>query len=219
MSAFSFSFLVRYLSAYPSRPFKVGRFVELYQRSFKYDSLLGGSEEVLADLGVRQASRKMPKAVLCSYSVFPRVSASSSLTFGLHGLLCMIRSIATSRMARSGSNVPSPPSLRYPLIFHSLFSFRLSVVRFLSCPQSISPPRALRLTPTKVYPAAVVLVRIRQIRCTSPRSLSRKQSKHSFSANAFLDQAMSAHGRGQSARAFGGPSAVLDKLRCETPQR
>lgn len=34
------------------------------QRTYKFDSILGGSEEVLNDLAVRQASRKMPKAVL-----------------------------------------------------------------------------------------------------------------------------------------------------------
>lgn len=42
----------------------MGGFIEMYRRTVKFDSLLGGSEEVLADLGVRQASRKMPKAVL-----------------------------------------------------------------------------------------------------------------------------------------------------------
>ncbi|GAA5935723.1 uncharacterized protein JCM15063_001782 [Sporobolomyces koalae] len=42
----------------------MGQFIEAFNRSYKYDSLLGGAEEVLADLGVRQASRKMPKAVL-----------------------------------------------------------------------------------------------------------------------------------------------------------
>lgn len=42
----------------------MGRFVEMFQRSYKFDAVLGGSEEVLFDLGVRQAMRKMPKAVL-----------------------------------------------------------------------------------------------------------------------------------------------------------
>ncbi|POW00652.1 hypothetical protein PSTT_13004, partial [Puccinia striiformis] len=42
----------------------MGRFVEMFQRSYKFDAVLGGSEEVLFDLGVRQAMRKMPPAVL-----------------------------------------------------------------------------------------------------------------------------------------------------------
>ncbi|GAA5922485.1 hypothetical protein JCM1841_004926 [Sporobolomyces salmonicolor] len=42
----------------------MGGLIEMFQRTQKFDALLGGAEEVLADLGVRQASRKMPKAVL-----------------------------------------------------------------------------------------------------------------------------------------------------------
>ncbi|GAA5911500.1 hypothetical protein JCM6882_000519 [Rhodosporidiobolus microsporus] len=42
----------------------LGAFIENFRRNQKFDALLGGAEEVLADLGVRQASRKMPKAVL-----------------------------------------------------------------------------------------------------------------------------------------------------------
>ncbi|KAM0753923.1 acyl-CoA dehydrogenase NM domain-like protein [Meredithblackwellia eburnea MCA 4105] len=42
----------------------MGQFVELFQRSYKFDAVLGGSEEILMDLGVKQASKKMPKAVL-----------------------------------------------------------------------------------------------------------------------------------------------------------
>ncbi|ORY70647.1 acyl-CoA dehydrogenase/oxidase [Leucosporidium creatinivorum] len=42
----------------------MGVYIEQAQRTFKFDSILGGSEEVLADLGVRQASKIMPKAVL-----------------------------------------------------------------------------------------------------------------------------------------------------------
>jgi alkylation response protein AidB-like acyl-CoA dehydrogenase/predicted heme/steroid binding protein len=42
----------------------MGGFVEMFQRTHKFDAILGGAEEVLGDLGVRQASRKMPKAVL-----------------------------------------------------------------------------------------------------------------------------------------------------------
>ncbi|GAA6005841.1 hypothetical protein JCM11491_004030 [Sporobolomyces phaffii] len=52
----------------------MGGFVEMYQRTYKFDSLLGGAEEVLADLGVRQASRKMPKAVLCKKKTTTRLA-------------------------------------------------------------------------------------------------------------------------------------------------
>ncbi|KAL4248028.1 acyl-CoA dehydrogenase family protein [Abortiporus biennis] len=39
----------------------MGRFVEHYHRTVPFDSLLGGAEDVLGDLGVRQAIRQMPK--------------------------------------------------------------------------------------------------------------------------------------------------------------
>ncbi|EMD34083.1 hypothetical protein CERSUDRAFT_117593 [Gelatoporia subvermispora B] len=39
----------------------MGRFVEHYYRIVPFDALLGGAEDVLADLGVRQAIRAMPK--------------------------------------------------------------------------------------------------------------------------------------------------------------
>ncbi|KAH7358021.1 medium-chain specific acyl-CoA dehydrogenase [Plectosphaerella cucumerina] len=39
----------------------MGRIIEMFNRTYKYDSILGGAEEVLADLGVRQAIRNMPK--------------------------------------------------------------------------------------------------------------------------------------------------------------
>ncbi|KAF8486055.1 peroxisomal acyl-CoA-dehydrogenase [Russula ochroleuca] len=38
----------------------MGRFVEHYHRTITFDSLLGGAEDVLGDLGVRQALRAMP---------------------------------------------------------------------------------------------------------------------------------------------------------------
>jgi len=38
----------------------MGRFIEHYHRTIAFDSLLGGAEDVLADLGVRQALRAMP---------------------------------------------------------------------------------------------------------------------------------------------------------------
>ncbi|BGO97423.1 Acyl-CoA dehydrogenase [Rhodotorula toruloides] len=42
----------------------MGALIEQYQRTYKFDNVLGGADEVLADLGVRQASKRMPKAVL-----------------------------------------------------------------------------------------------------------------------------------------------------------
>ncbi|KEP48560.1 acyl-CoA dehydrogenase [Rhizoctonia solani 123E] len=39
----------------------MGRMIEHYHRTVPFDSLLGGAEDVLGDLGVRQAMRKMPK--------------------------------------------------------------------------------------------------------------------------------------------------------------
>lgn len=38
----------------------MGRFIEHYHRTIAFDSLLGGAEDVLGDLGVRQALRGMP---------------------------------------------------------------------------------------------------------------------------------------------------------------
>jgi alkylation response protein AidB-like acyl-CoA dehydrogenase len=42
----------------------MGRNVESFHRTYKFDSILGGTEEILADLGVRQALKSMPKAML-----------------------------------------------------------------------------------------------------------------------------------------------------------
>ncbi|KAF2480415.1 acyl-CoA dehydrogenase/oxidase [Neohortaea acidophila] len=42
----------------------MGRVVEAFHRTYKFDSILGGAEEVMADLGVRQAMRFMPNAKL-----------------------------------------------------------------------------------------------------------------------------------------------------------
>lgn len=39
----------------------MGRVIESFNRGYKFDSILGGAEEILADLGVRQALRFMPK--------------------------------------------------------------------------------------------------------------------------------------------------------------
>ncbi|ETW83018.1 hypothetical protein HETIRDRAFT_474137 [Heterobasidion irregulare TC 32-1] len=39
----------------------MGRFIEHYHRTVPFDALLGGAEDVLGDLGVRQAIRAMPK--------------------------------------------------------------------------------------------------------------------------------------------------------------
>ncbi|KAF2227637.1 acyl-CoA dehydrogenase family protein [Elsinoe ampelina] len=42
----------------------MGRTVEHFHRCYKFDAILGGTEEILADLGVRQAMKEMPKAML-----------------------------------------------------------------------------------------------------------------------------------------------------------
>ncbi|CZT20325.1 probable acyl-CoA dehydrogenase family protein [Ramularia collo-cygni] len=42
----------------------MGRVVEMFSRTYKYDAILGGSEAVLEDLAVRQATKLMPRAVL-----------------------------------------------------------------------------------------------------------------------------------------------------------
>ncbi|TEB34639.1 acyl-CoA dehydrogenase [Coprinellus micaceus] len=39
----------------------MGKFIEHYHRTVPFDALLGGAEDVLSDLGVRQALRDMPK--------------------------------------------------------------------------------------------------------------------------------------------------------------
>ncbi|EME83360.1 uncharacterized protein MYCFIDRAFT_64684 [Pseudocercospora fijiensis CIRAD86] len=38
----------------------MGKVVEMFNRTYKFDAILGGAEEVLADLGVRQAMKFMP---------------------------------------------------------------------------------------------------------------------------------------------------------------
>ncbi|KAG9241404.1 acyl-CoA dehydrogenase-like protein [Calycina marina] len=45
----------------------MGRTIEMFQRTYKFDAILGGAEEVLGDLGVRQALKSMetgPKSML-----------------------------------------------------------------------------------------------------------------------------------------------------------
>ena len=42
----------------------MGKVIEMFHRTYKFDAILGGTEEILADLGVRQAFRKFPKAML-----------------------------------------------------------------------------------------------------------------------------------------------------------
>ena len=43
--------------------FIVVHFFVQYHRTSPFDAILGGTEDVMADLGVRQAVRKMPKDV------------------------------------------------------------------------------------------------------------------------------------------------------------
>ncbi|PFH55558.1 hypothetical protein XA68_18040 [Ophiocordyceps unilateralis] len=38
----------------------MGRHIEMFNRTYKFDAILGGAEEILADLGVRQAMRSFP---------------------------------------------------------------------------------------------------------------------------------------------------------------
>ncbi|KAI6821241.1 acyl-CoA dehydrogenase [Hortaea werneckii] len=42
----------------------MGKVVEMWHRTYKFDAILGGTEEILADLGVRQAMKNFPKAML-----------------------------------------------------------------------------------------------------------------------------------------------------------
>ncbi|ORY09745.1 acyl-CoA dehydrogenase family protein [Clohesyomyces aquaticus] len=42
----------------------MGRVVEMFHRTYKFDAILGGTEEILADLGVRQAMKGFPKSML-----------------------------------------------------------------------------------------------------------------------------------------------------------
>lgn len=42
----------------------MGRTVEQFHRTYKFDAILGGAEEILADLGVRQAMKGFPKSML-----------------------------------------------------------------------------------------------------------------------------------------------------------
>lgn len=42
----------------------MGKVIEMFQRTYKFDAILGGAEEILADLGVRQALKFMPKSML-----------------------------------------------------------------------------------------------------------------------------------------------------------
>jgi alkylation response protein AidB-like acyl-CoA dehydrogenase len=42
----------------------MGKVIENFNRGYKFDAILGGTEEILADLGVRQAVKGFPKAML-----------------------------------------------------------------------------------------------------------------------------------------------------------
>jgi alkylation response protein AidB-like acyl-CoA dehydrogenase/predicted heme/steroid binding protein len=42
----------------------MGKHIEMFNRTYKFDAILGGAEEVLADLGVRQAMKNFPKSRL-----------------------------------------------------------------------------------------------------------------------------------------------------------
>ena len=42
----------------------MGRIIEMFHRTYKFDAILGGAEEILGDLGVRQAVKNMPRSML-----------------------------------------------------------------------------------------------------------------------------------------------------------
>lgn len=42
----------------------MGRIIEMFQRTYKFGAILGGSEEIMADLGIRQAMRDMPQVFI-----------------------------------------------------------------------------------------------------------------------------------------------------------
>ncbi|PVH74154.1 acyl-CoA dehydrogenase-like protein [Cadophora sp. DSE1049] len=42
----------------------MGKTIEMFHRTYKFDAILGGAEEILGDLGVRQAVRNMPRSML-----------------------------------------------------------------------------------------------------------------------------------------------------------
>jgi alkylation response protein AidB-like acyl-CoA dehydrogenase len=42
----------------------MGRAIEAFQRTFKFAAILGGSEEIMADLGIRMATKNFPYARL-----------------------------------------------------------------------------------------------------------------------------------------------------------
>jgi alkylation response protein AidB-like acyl-CoA dehydrogenase len=42
----------------------MGKVVEMFHRTYKFDAILGGTEEILADLGVRQAMKGFPRSML-----------------------------------------------------------------------------------------------------------------------------------------------------------
>ncbi|KAF1920679.1 acyl-CoA dehydrogenase family protein [Ampelomyces quisqualis] len=42
----------------------MGRVVEMFHRTYKFDAILGGTEEILGDLGVRQAYKNFPRSML-----------------------------------------------------------------------------------------------------------------------------------------------------------
>ena len=42
----------------------MGKHIEMFNRTYKFDAILGGEEAILGDLGVRQALKNFPKAML-----------------------------------------------------------------------------------------------------------------------------------------------------------
>lgn len=42
----------------------MGKVIEEFHRTYKFDAILGGTEEILGDMGVRQAYKNFPKCML-----------------------------------------------------------------------------------------------------------------------------------------------------------
>ncbi|KAF4986696.1 hypothetical protein FDECE_15817 [Fusarium decemcellulare] len=42
----------------------MGRYISEFHRTYKFDAILGGSEEVLADIAMKQALKNFPRAML-----------------------------------------------------------------------------------------------------------------------------------------------------------
>jgi hypothetical protein len=39
----------------------MGKYIELFQKNYKFGAILGGSEEIMGDLGIKMMMRKYPE--------------------------------------------------------------------------------------------------------------------------------------------------------------